>query len=104
MPDFNPTKPGYYLCRVRNLRTEISLYFTGSAWEYRHPNGIVEAVTESLFWREFPEWRRELPEVDYVENRQRSEFLAALYRKAGRDRKNDPRHGTFTGLFQEAGF
>ncbi len=104
MTNPNPTSPGYYLCKLRDYRSEISLYFNGEGWEYRYPNGTVLPVTELLFWREFPEWRRDLPAVDYVENSRRYPRLQELYRKAGRDRKDDPQHGLFTGLAQEAGF
>ncbi len=99
-----PTRPDYYLARFDGIRTEVSVYWTGNSWQYRQPNGITYDIAPPQSWREFPEWSRKLPVVNYVENRQRSEFLAALYRKAGRDRKADPRRGTFTGLFQEAGF
>ncbi len=100
----NPTRPDYYLGTFEGFRTEVSVYWTGDRWQFIFPNGTVYDIAPPISWREFPEWRRGLSEVDYVENRQRSEFMAALYRKAGRDRKADPMHGLFTGLFQEAGF
>ncbi len=100
----NPPTPSYYLGTFEGFRTEISVYWTGAGWQFIFPNGTVYDIAPPLSWREFPSPPAPVPPINYVENRQRSEFMAALYRKAGRDRKGDPRRGTFTGLFQEAGF
>lgn len=100
----NPTTPDYYLCRFDGIRTELSAYWTGSGWQYREPNGTTYDIAPPLSWREFPEWNRDVPEVDYIENSKRFPRLQELYRKSGRDRPKDPMRGLFTGLFQEAGF
>jgi hypothetical protein len=38
---------------------------------------------------------------DPVEQQARQDFLDALYRASGRDRKDHPHHSSYTGLYRE---
>lgn len=42
-----------------------------------------------------------MAQCDPVEQQERQDFLDTLYRQAGRDRKDHPAYGTYTGLYQE---
>lgn len=44
---------------------------------------------------------RYMHECNPVEQQERQNLLDELYVASGRDRKNDPNHGTYTGLWRE---
>ena len=99
-----PSAPGYYLARFDGIRVEVSAYWTGDRWEYRFPNGITHAIAPPLSWREFPEWKANLPVITYEQNAARSRRMAELYCKSGRDRPEDPMRLLMTGLAEQAQF
>lgn len=42
-----------------------------------------------------------MAQCDPAEQQERQDFLDTLYHQAGRDRKDHPAYGTYTGLYQE---